>query len=165
MNLTIKQENFCNYYIETGNASEAYRRAYDCSNMSDNVVNVKAAELLNNGKITVRINELQNELKAKSDITKEKILKELECIAFSDIRNYIKIEGEKVSFKDSSEWTNEMVKAIESVEQTREGIKIKLHGKNWSITRICKMLGFDEPDKTSEVGKILLNIRTGLEGE
>ncbi|WFE87228.1 terminase small subunit [Parabacteroides chongii] len=26
MPLTIKQENFCNYYLECGNASEAYRR-------------------------------------------------------------------------------------------------------------------------------------------
>lgn len=44
--LTVKQENFCNYYIEIGNVSEAYRRAYSCSNMKDETVNVKASELL-----------------------------------------------------------------------------------------------------------------------
>ena len=31
--LTPKQENFCLAYLETGNASEAYRRAYDVANM------------------------------------------------------------------------------------------------------------------------------------
>lgn len=41
MKLSVKQENFCNYYIECGNASEAYRRAYSCSNMKDESINVK----------------------------------------------------------------------------------------------------------------------------
>ena len=40
--LTIKQENFCNYYIESGNASDAYRRAYSCEKMKDETVNRKA---------------------------------------------------------------------------------------------------------------------------
>ncbi|KAA6343417.1 hypothetical protein EZS27_008899 [termite gut metagenome] len=162
MELTPKQENFCNYYIETGNASEAYRRAYDCGNMSDNVVNVKASELLNNGKITVRISELQNELKAKSDITKERILKELECIAFADIGKYVEIKSGNVVFKDSSEWTEDMRKAVESIEKnSKEGIKIKLHGKNWSIARICRMLGFDEEEKDNDIEKRLIKINTG----
>ncbi|WFE85066.1 terminase small subunit [Parabacteroides chongii] len=46
MPLTIKQENFCNYYLECGNASEAYRRAYSCSKMKDESVNSRAYELL-----------------------------------------------------------------------------------------------------------------------
>lgn len=62
MKLTIKQKNFCNYYLETGNASEAYRRSYSCDNMKDETVNVKASELLNNGKITARVEQLQAEL-------------------------------------------------------------------------------------------------------
>ena len=33
MSLTPKQEAFCLAYMETGNASEAYRRAYDADNM------------------------------------------------------------------------------------------------------------------------------------
>ncbi|KAA6316689.1 hypothetical protein EZS27_033036 [termite gut metagenome] len=156
MKLTIKQEDFCNYYIETGNASEAYRRAYDCSNMTDKTVWEKASELLDNGKVTARVNELQNELKAKSDITKERILKELECIAFANIGNYVEIKNGNVFFKDSSEWTDDMVKAVEYVEKAKEGIKIKLHGKNWSIARICRMLGFDEEEKDNDIEKRLI---------
>lgn len=30
---TIKQENNCNYYVETGTSSEAYCRAYLCANL------------------------------------------------------------------------------------------------------------------------------------
>jgi len=69
--LTIKQEKFCHAYIETGNASEAYRMVYDCDNMQASTINRKAAELLENGKITARIKQLQDELKALTDLCLE----------------------------------------------------------------------------------------------
>lgn len=145
MKLSVKQENFCNYYIECGNASEAYRRAYSCSNMKDESINVKAVELLNNGKITVRVKELQEELKKKSDITKEEVLNMLKSFMYTDIRNFLTIKNGNVIFKDSEDWTDEMAMQVESVKQGKEGIEIKLNGRAWTIQRICKMLGFDSP--------------------
>lgn len=142
-NLTIKQENFCHAYIESGNASEAYRRAYSCKKMKDSVVNIKACELLKNGKVAVRVRELQSELKKSSDIKKTAILEELACIAFSDIRDYVKFDGKKISFKDFDELTDKQARAIEGIKQGRNGIELKLHGKGWSIERVCRMLGFD----------------------
>ncbi|MFT0553226.1 terminase small subunit [Bacteroides thetaiotaomicron] len=145
MGLSIKQEKFCNYYIECGNASEAYRRAYSCSNMKDESINVKAFELLNNGKITVRVKELQEELKKKSDITKEEVLNMLRSFMYADIRNFLTIKDGNVTFKDSEDWTDEMAMQVESVKQGKDGIEIKLNGRTWTIQRICKMLGFDSP--------------------
>lgn len=145
MKLSVKQENFCNYYIECGNASEAYRRAYSCSNMKDESINVKAVELLNNGKIKVRVKELQEELKKKSDITKEEVLNMLKSFMYADIRNFLTIKNGNVIFKDSEDWTDEMAMQVESVKQGKEGIEIKLNGRAWTIQRICKMLGFDSP--------------------
>ena len=145
MGLSIKQENFCNYYIECGNASEAYRRAYSCSNMKDESINVKAFESLNNGKITVRVKELQEELKKKSDITKEEVLNMLRSFMYADIRNFLTIKDGNVTFKDSEDWTDEMAMQVESVKQGKDGIEIKLNGRTWTIQRICKMLGFDSP--------------------
>ncbi len=145
MKLSVKQENFCNYYIECGNASEAYRRAYSCSNMKDESINRKAIELLNNGKITARVKELQEELKKKSDITKEEVLSMLKNFMYADIRNFLTIKNGNVIFKDSEDWTDEMAMQVESVKQGKEGIEIKLNGRTWTIQRICKMLGFDSP--------------------
>lgn len=145
MKLSIKQENFCNYYIECGNASEAYRRAYSCSNMKDESINRKAVELLNNGKITARVRELQEELKKKSDITKEEVLNMLRSFMYADIRNFLTIKGGNVTFKDSDDWTDEMAMQVESIKQGKDGIEIKLNGRTWTIQRICKMLGFDSP--------------------
>lgn len=78
MKLTPKQERFCLLYIELGNASEAYRQSYDCKKMADSTVNRKAKELIDNGKITARIAELQAEIKQRHNITVDDLLEELE---------------------------------------------------------------------------------------
>lgn len=57
--LTQKQEAFCLAYIETGNATEAYRRAYNAANMADATVNRKGKMLLDMGKIRARIEEIR----------------------------------------------------------------------------------------------------------
>jgi phage terminase small subunit len=76
--LTPKQDNFCRLYIELGNASEAYRQSYDAEDMNENVVSVKAHELLNNGKITVRLKQLRDEHMRRHDLTVGDLLRELE---------------------------------------------------------------------------------------
>lgn len=143
--LTKKQEDFCNNYILTGSLSEAYRLSYSCEMMKDSTINRKASELFKNGNITARIKELQNELKSHSDIKKNEILEELSAIAFSDIRDYILFNGKRLTFKPFDKLTNRQAKAIESIKKGRNGIELRLHGKSWTIERICKMLGFDSP--------------------
>ena len=78
MALTPKQENFCLAYLETGNASEAYRRAYEIGTMKPESVNRKAKELLDNVKITARLTELRAPIIAKAQLTVEDLLAELE---------------------------------------------------------------------------------------
>lgn len=154
--LTVKQENFCNYYIESGNASEAYRRAYSCEKMKDEVINVKAVELLNNGKISVRVQDLKNEQKEKSDITKERILQELSGIAFSTIADMHNTWIERKGFNLLSQKEKSAIKSISTKTLKKnigtrdepeivdvEYVKIELYDKIKAIERICKMLGFD----------------------
>lgn len=78
MALTPKQENFCLAYLETGNASEAYRRSYDASKMNSDNINRKAKDLLNNGKITARLVELRKPIMERHAITVDDLLRELE---------------------------------------------------------------------------------------
>lgn len=145
MKLTIKQEKFCNLYLETGNATEAYRQAYDCGNMKYDTIKRKAIELLKNGTITATIEEKRTSLNEESDIRKQDILEELKAIAFSDIADYVEFDGASLSIKSFEKLTPSQRKAIESIKKGRHGTEIRLHGKNWSIDRICKMLGFDAP--------------------
>lgn len=143
--ITIKQERFLNIYLETGNASEAYRQAYSCGNMKDATITRKAFDLLHNGKIRAIMGEIQRELKKTSDIKKEAILEELSCIVFSDIRDYVSYKDGKLQFKNFDTLTDKQARAIESIKKSKTGIEIKLHGKSWSIERLCKMLGFETP--------------------
>lgn len=75
--LTAKQEAFCLAYLETGNASEAYRRAYDAGDMADSVIHVKACELMKNGKVAVRVQQLQDAVAEKTLVTKEWVITRL----------------------------------------------------------------------------------------
>lgn len=60
--LTAKQEAFCLAYVETGNAAEAYRRAYDVKALTTHsTIYVAASELMRNPKIKVRVAELQDQ--------------------------------------------------------------------------------------------------------
>jgi len=69
MNLTPKQELFCQKFIELGNASEAYRESYDTSRMKDATINRAASQLLGNYKITTRLNELSEYHSTRHNIT------------------------------------------------------------------------------------------------
>lgn len=61
--LTEKQDAFCLAYIETGNAAEAYRRAYDVdpTKQANSWIYVEACQLLDNPKVALRIEGLQKE--------------------------------------------------------------------------------------------------------
>jgi phage terminase small subunit len=78
MALTIKQEAFALAYVETGNASEAYRRSYNAENMKPAVIAVKASELLANGNVAVRVAALQASHVERHEITVSDLIRELE---------------------------------------------------------------------------------------
>lgn len=78
LNLTPKQERFCQLYIELGNASEAYRQSYAAASMAEPTVNTKASELLAHGKITVRLEQLRKEHSKRHNVTVDTLIIELE---------------------------------------------------------------------------------------
>jgi phage terminase small subunit len=60
--LTEKQEAFCLAFIETGNAAESYRRAYDVApDAKDGWIYVEACQLLDNPKIALRLQSLRDQ--------------------------------------------------------------------------------------------------------
>ena len=75
--LTLKQKAFVAAYLETGNATEAYRRAYDCSNMTEKSINENASKLLKNAKVAPRLHELQERAAAKVVLSRAWVLERL----------------------------------------------------------------------------------------
>ena len=78
MKLTAKQEAFCLAYIETNNASEAYRRVYDSNKMKPESVNESASRLLADVKITARLAELREPIMQRHNVTVDSLVLELE---------------------------------------------------------------------------------------
>lgn len=159
--LTIKQEKFCDKYLECGNASQAYRYAFSCEKMKTETINNKAYMLLIKGEIRARVDELKKQLQSKSEITKEKLLSEYTKIGFSSIAH---LHNTWIDRKAFQELTDDQKAAIKSIStRTRrvmadtlpieiEEVKIELYDKLRALDSIVKMLGFDAPTKTEITG-------------
>lgn len=77
--MTPKQEAFARAYVETGNASEAYRRAYDVGEDTEpQTVWNEAYKLLKNPDVSLRVVELQEEARERCIVTVESLTKELD---------------------------------------------------------------------------------------
>lgn len=160
--ITPKQEKFSNIYVETGNASEAYRGAYNCKTAKPESINVSACKLLADPKIKQRVKELQRKLAIRSDIDKDEAVEILTNICRVNPLDYVSIEAEqeiepkdtgdtimslsqKVVVKDLTQLSKEQQKCIKSITPTKFGLKIEFESKINAIDRLSKMLGWDSP--------------------
>ena len=145
-NLTIKQENFAQEYVKTGNASEAYRRAYDVKEGTKaESVHRKAKELLDNVKIGSRIQELRGKVAESHKVDREWI-----------IEKYMSIIG-----------TVEDLKKLLAKDKLSPKEKEKLYAAariigasdaTTALANLAKMLGLNEPEK-QEITQKTIEVR------
>jgi phage terminase small subunit len=155
-NLTLKQEKFCLEYIETGNASEAYRRAFNTERMKPETVNRNAKAMIDDSKIATRLQALKKPVIEKMELNLEKVLTENMHLAFFDIRTMFNENG---TLKPVSEWSDSIGASVKSIEvnelfegsgQDRirigETKKIAFWDKGAAIDKLMKHLGAYEKD-------------------
>lgn len=87
--LTIKQDKFCLYYLQTGNASEAYRLAYNTSNMKPKSVTRCANGLMGNVNIISTLKELSERVTKEAVVDSAYVLKRLIEVDQMDIADII----------------------------------------------------------------------------
>jgi phage terminase small subunit len=92
MKLTVKQDAFVLGYLETGNASEAYRRAYDCQNMKEHTINNRASELLRHSGIKARVEELRERTVSSAVLQKADVINLITEIATADASHLSQIQ-------------------------------------------------------------------------
>lgn len=167
--LTPKQEAFCLVYVETGNASEAYRRSHDVgADTKPESIWQSASRVLSDLKVQSRIQALQDIAAERAGVTKERVLRELAKIGFADIRKAVRW-GEGLSVTDaesgearivngvslvgSEEIDDDTAAAIAEVSQTKDGLKVKLHDKKGALVDLGKHLGMfkDDPNKGGDI--------------
>jgi hypothetical protein len=75
---TAKEQAFARAYVENaGNASEAYRSAYNASGMSDNAVAVEAHRVLKRPNVSLIVAQLQDEAAKRFELTHDGVIRML----------------------------------------------------------------------------------------
>lgn len=147
--LVVNRENFCHHYIETGNASEAYRMAYPGSaGWKEGVVKKRASELLKLPDVASRVDELQAEAREKSAMKKEDALRFLASVVNVDPIDLHDTGNGTFIIKSLKDIPKPVRCCIQSIKNTQYGIEIRLYNKIAAIAQISKMLGWDAPVKS-----------------
>ena len=132
--LTPKQEKFANLYVELGNASEAYRQAYDVTTTNIDTIKAKASKLLAMDYISTTIGILREQTSKQHGIDREFIINGLLEI-ISDVDYTFKLgKDAKLSKEDSKAFYRIM-------QQTKNTDKLR------ALETLAKMLGLNEPEK------------------
>lgn len=78
--VTEQQEKFCRVFVETGNASEAYRQSYKSDRKNANTIAVDASRLLDKPNVNRRIAMLRETHAKRHNVTVDSLVAELEQI-------------------------------------------------------------------------------------
>lgn len=71
--LTVKQKNYCHYFVETGNQTQAYKMAgYACN--SENTAKVEACRLMKKPEIQAYIQELMEQKDNEKIASQDEVL-------------------------------------------------------------------------------------------
>jgi phage terminase small subunit len=111
--LTPKQEKFAQLVAEGKNQSDAYRGAYKAGKMMAKTITEKASVLMAQGNVSARVAQFRKEVSEKSVVSQETVIKELQRIAFFDIRKLFNVDG---TLKRVTELDDDTAAAIASIE-------------------------------------------------
>lgn len=163
--LTEKQKIFCREYIFDWNATRAAKKA----GYSEDTAGSIGSENLTKPEIQAYIKEIQKDLERTAGISRLRVLKEHERIAFSSIASLHNTWITRVEFENLTEDQKACIEEITTqtrIEKVYNGpkedpteiqvdyVKIKLHNKQKSLDSISKMLGYNEPEKIEHSGSV-----------
>lgn len=178
MKLTRNQKIFVDEYLIDLNATRAYKAAYK-SCKKDETARTNSSRLLTNANIKKYIDEKMKEREKRTEITQDKVLKELAKIGFANAADYAKVVEkeyiEQVKDEDGNiiseipktykrvelEITDNLdidkQAAIAGIKEGRNGIEVKLNDKVKALELIGRHLGMFT-DKVEHSG----HLDTGL---
>ena len=172
MELTEKQERFCQAYIEFGNKSEAYRIAYDADAMNSNSVAVAAQEVFRNPNVSLRIEQLQSEARERNKVKIDDVLGYLADMIKFDIAEIYDENGRLKSIHEIPKPHREMIASVKVYEEfmnvagQRECIgevkEIKLLNKLDVIEKFMKHFGGYEKDNQQRKESSAPNIKVTI---
>lgn len=161
--LTQKQKLFCEFYLsgfgdtKAYNQTQSYLKVYDCSYET---AMANSSKLLSETKIQEYIEELQKDLSKASGISRLRVLREWENIAFSSMAHLHNSWMDRKEFETLTEEQKACISEIKTkVSEFGSEVLIKLYSKEKALENISKMLGFNEPEKIENKTTIVSNTK------
>lgn len=154
--LTEKQEKFCNYYLDCdGNASEAYRMAYDASKMQPDTIWSQASRMLNNCKVAARIAELRSERAEASKVNRDKVEKILMDIVTMDPNDLYIVDPVtgKIKLKSPNQMPKRIRNAMKKISNDKGKVSYEFNGKVEAAKLLASMNGWNAPQQIALTGK------------
>lgn len=131
--LNPKQRLFAKEYLKDLNATQAAIRA----GYSKKTAAIQAHDLLRKPNIAAQVQKEMDERSKRTEITIDRVLKELARIAFADPRTVMKWGPDGVRLRDSEELTEDEAATVAEVSQTISdtggSIKLKMNDKNTAL--------------------------------
>lgn len=168
--LTLKQEKFSQYYVDTdGNASEAYRMAYDASKMKSETIWSAASRLIADGKVSARINEIKAQRARESEVKREAVEKVLMDIIMADPSDLFMYDPvkDKVVIKSPGQLPKKLRNALKKITNKRGEVTYEFNGKTDAARLLGAWNGWDAPKKidfTNDSAKVG-ELRIGFDNE
>lgn len=168
--LTEKQEKFCQFYIDTdGNASEAYRMAYDTSNMQPDTVWSTASRLLDNYKVTARINEIRAARAASSVVERKQVESVLMDIITADPNDLYIVNPKtgKIRMKSPNQLPKRLRNALKKIKNNRGIVEYEFNGRVEAARLLGSWNGWDAPKEVNvnNTGNLSGELRIGFDDE
>lgn len=165
--LTEKQEKFCQFYLDTeGNASEAYRMAYDTSNMKPETVWSNASRLLDDSKVAARIREIRAERAAATLIERGRVEQVLMDIVTADPNDLYTIDPKsgKIKMKSPNQLPKRMRNALKKIKNNRGIVEYEFNGKVEAARLLGSWNGWDAPKEVNvkNTGNVHGELRIGF---
>lgn len=146
--MTPKQKRFCEEYIIDLNATQAAIRA----GYSKKTAFIIGFENLRKPKIAERISKLVQERSKRTEITADRVLKELAIIGFSDLTDLLEIEeGGLIIAKKFDEIEKGKTRALKAIKEDRiirenaSGDQMVVHDKiryeTWDKPKTLELMG------------------------
>jgi phage terminase small subunit len=153
--MTKNQKIFVDEYLIDLNATRAYKVAYP-KVKNDDTARANASRLLTNANIKAEINKKMKEREKRTEITQDKVIKELANLAFTDRTDIVTITSGRVIIQDFDDLTPEQRACIAGVKETKFGIEVSFYGKEKALEMLGRHLGMFN-DKMEIKGEIKTN--------
>ena len=143
--LTPKQQAFCEEYVRCRNGAEAARLA----GYAPESARRTAHDLLHKEPIVRQyIRILEDELREKAQISRERIVSELEDISFSSVGDVLDIKDGFVSVKNTDDWKDTAKASVSRVRLGKDGMaaEIIMHDKIRALDLLSKICGYQDKD-------------------